>query len=178
MWQSEKALISWQTTCSCVFTSYMNKVWKLLSMNVKWWVREAAVCLQPQGGATELHHSSVDAPPQDGHRGQQTNHRARCRGGGGVTQVRVAALEGKTGNLEMIDTVTDQRSVRPGRIMTTSNTHQPSSVSLTDWFSMIDCDVDQCQRERWGGAGEADVLWLVTLRHWESSGLQENSDQH
>ncbi len=68
------------------------------------------MCLQPQGGATELHHSSVDAPPHDGHRGQQTNHRARCRGGGGVTQVRVAALEGKTGNLEMIDTVTDQRS--------------------------------------------------------------------
>lgn len=43
--------------------------------------------------------SSVDAPPHDRHRGQQTNQRARCRGGGGVTQVGVAALEGKTGHL-------------------------------------------------------------------------------
>lgn len=42
---------------------------------------------------------SVDAPPHDRQRGQYTNHRACCRGGGGVTQVRVAALEGKTGNL-------------------------------------------------------------------------------
>lgn len=68
----------------------------------------AAVCLQPQGGAAEQHHSSVDAPPHDGQRGQQTNHRAGCRGGGGVTQVRVAALEGKTGNLEKINTIIDE----------------------------------------------------------------------
>lgn len=67
----------------------------------------AAVCLQPQRGAAEQHHSSVDAPPHDGQRSQQTNHTAGCRGGGGVTQVRVAALEGKTGNLEKINTVID-----------------------------------------------------------------------
>lgn len=44
----------------------------------------------------------MDAPPHDRQRGQQTNHRAGYRGGGGVTQVRVAALEGKTGDLERI----------------------------------------------------------------------------
>jgi len=44
--------------------------------------------------------SSVDAPPHDHHRGQQTNHRACCSGRGGVTQVRVAALEGEAGHLE------------------------------------------------------------------------------
>lgn len=52
------------------------------------------------GGAEKPHRSSVDTPPHGGQRGQQTNHNAGCRGGGGVTKVRVAALESKTGNLE------------------------------------------------------------------------------
>lgn len=60
------------------------------------------------GGATDQRPSSVDAPPHDSHRRQQTNHRARCRGGGGVTQIRVAALEGKTGNLKKMNAVEDQ----------------------------------------------------------------------
>lgn len=78
-----------------------------------WWISECEVinelkklnplllCLQRQGAPQSRIGllASVDAPPHDGNGGQQTNHRAHCRGGGGVTQVRVAALEGKTGNL-------------------------------------------------------------------------------
>lgn len=50
----------------------------------------------------------MDTPKHNSQRHQQTNHRAGHRGGGGVTQVRVAAFEGKTGNLEKMNTSTDK----------------------------------------------------------------------
>lgn len=50
---------------------------------------------------------SAHTPPEDGQRGQQTEERAG-RGGGGVTQVRVAALEGETGNLEETNRFIDE----------------------------------------------------------------------
>ena len=66
------------------------------------------------GGAAE---SSVDAPPHDHHRGQQTNHRTHCRSGGGVTQVRIAALEGEAGHLEVIEDVRDQSVIRKKMVL-------------------------------------------------------------
>lgn len=52
----------------------------------------------------------MDTPPHDQHGAQQANHRARCRRGGGVTQVGVAAPEGEAGHLGGMDRARGQRS--------------------------------------------------------------------
>lgn len=143
--------------------------WKLFSMNVliRWlnvlirWLLEKLLLhvLATRG-------SSVDAPPHDRRRGQQTNHRARCRRGGGVTQIRVAALEGETGNL---------------------GEHLGQSTVLTVWIletltvshstSLVECQtgVVIATVSLFGAAG-CVVLTAVTPDGWSQSD-QSGADQ-
>lgn len=110
--------------------------------------------------------TSVDTPPHDHHRGQQTNHRARCRGGGGVTQVRVAALEGKTGNLWKH---LGQSAVLAVWILETLTVRHPTSLVECETSIII------AAVSLFGAAGRV-VLTAVTANGWSKSD-QSGTDQ-